>query len=187
MGVQTLMIFLGLSTAASGGFLVGGEFGRGTNRGVAQFQVEEDLSRKISRDMLCYPCRWNTASRLIKTIPDATLTLATLQLMATLALERCETGHIIAGDFDDAIFHLNALHKRLSLTCRQVLQRYAAHAENACEMLRVTEKISMRAEWVLAIITQETSGVMALCSFEVMTARVPRPAAISPGRGAPLY
>lgn len=38
--VQRLMIFLGYSTSSSGSFTIDGDFGRGTNRGVAQFQVE---------------------------------------------------------------------------------------------------------------------------------------------------
>ena len=38
--VQRLLIFLGYSTASSGAFLIDGDYGRGTNRGVAQFQFE---------------------------------------------------------------------------------------------------------------------------------------------------
>jgi len=160
IAVQRLLIFLGYSTASAGGFLVDGDFGRGTNRGIAQFQVEHGLGRNIDRATLCYPCKWNTASKLIGTIPDATLTVATLERMATLALERCATGHVMSGNFDDAIFHLNALHKRQFLSSREIIQRYGAHAQSACEKIKDSENISIRAEWVLAIIKQETAGVI---------------------------
>ena len=55
IAVQRLLIFLGYSTASAGGFLIDGDFGRGTNRGIAQFQVEHGLSRNIDRATLCYP------------------------------------------------------------------------------------------------------------------------------------
>lgn len=160
MAVQRLMIFLGYSTASSGAFLVDGDFGRGTNRGVAQFQFEHGLTRKITRDILCYPCRWNTASRLITSIPDTTLTVATLERMAATARQRIETGQAMSGDLDDAIFHLNALHKRRFLDCRGILVRYGGYAVSACAALEAEEGITIRPEWVLAIIRQESAGVI---------------------------
>jgi hypothetical protein len=160
MAVQRLMIFLGYSTAASGAFLVDGDFGRGTNRGVAQFQFEHGLTRRIDRDTLCYPCQWNNASRLITNIPDTTLTVATLERMAAAALERIDTGQVVSGDFDAAIFHLNAVHKRRFLECRAILERYGVQAASACRAVEVEEGIAIRPEWVLAIIRQETAGVI---------------------------
>jgi peptidoglycan hydrolase-like protein with peptidoglycan-binding domain len=160
MAVQRLMIFLGYSTASSGAFLVDGDFGRGTNRAVAQFQFEHGLTRKITRDILCYPCRWNTASRLITAIPDTTLTVATLNRMAATAVETIESGQAMSGDLEDAIFHLNALHKRRFLDCRGILARYGGHAVSACAALEAGEGITVRPEWVLAIIRQETAGVI---------------------------
>ena len=52
---QRLLMFLGYSTSSSGAFAIDGDFGRGTNRGVAQFQVENGLTRSITRAALCYP------------------------------------------------------------------------------------------------------------------------------------
>jgi len=158
--VQRLMIFLGYSTSSTGAFAVDGDFGRGTNRGIAQFQVEHGLTHSIDRQTLCYPCRWNTASRLIGSIPEATLTRSTLIRMAETALERIDNGQVMTGNFDDAIFHLNALHKKQFLSCRDILERYGAHAEAACATLRDAEDIPMRPEWVLSIIKQETSGII---------------------------
>jgi len=160
MAVQRMMIFLGYSTAASGGFLVDGDFGRGTNRGVAQFQFEHGLTRKIDRKTLCYPCQWNTAARLITAIPDTTLTVPTLERMATVALERIGTGRVMSGDIEHAIFHLNALHKRRFLNSRAILARYGAYVRAACDALEAGEGIRVQPEWVLAIIRQETAGVI---------------------------
>lgn len=160
IAVQRLLIFLGYSTASAGGFLVDGDFGRGTNRGIAQFQFEHGLDHGIDRATLCYPCKWNTASKLIVNIPDATLTVATLERMAALALERCAAGSVMTGNFEDAIFHLNALHKRQFLSSREIRRLYGAHAEAACSGIKESENITLRAEWVLAIIKQETAGVI---------------------------
>ena len=158
--VQRLMVFLGYSTASSGAFLIDGDFGRGTNRGVAQFQLEHGLTRTIERTDLCYPCAWNTASRLITAIPDCTLTVATLERMAQVAIERAESGQVVSGTFEDAIFHLNALHKRQYLDCRGILARYGAHAATACVELATLTGDDPQPEWVLAIIRQETAGVI---------------------------
>lgn len=160
MAVQRLLIFLGYSTASSGGFLVDGDFGRGTNRGVAQFQFEHGLTRTITRAQLCYPCQWNTAARLITSIPDTTLTVATLERMASVALARIDAGEVMCGDLDDAVFHLNALHKRRFLDSRGILARYGAHAAAACTALLTEDGIAVRPEWILAIIRQETAGVI---------------------------
>ncbi len=158
--VQRLMVFLGYSTASSGAFLIDGDFGRGTNRGVAQFQLEHGLTRTVDRATLCYPCAWNTASRLITAIPDCTLTVATLERMAQVAVERAESGRVMSGTFEDAIFHLNALHKRQYLDCRGVLARYGAHAAAACEELGAATGHAVQPDWILAIIRQETAGVI---------------------------
>ncbi|WP_275100368.1 N-acetylmuramidase domain-containing protein [Sedimenticola hydrogenitrophicus] len=158
--LQRLMIFLGYSTAASGAFLIDGDFGRGTNRGIAQFKYEHRLSGEISRVDLCYPCQWNSARRLIDSIPDATLDQATLRAMLQEAIRRCEQQRIMAGDFELAIFHLNALQQNRFLDCRAILERYGAAAESASRRLRDTEGVEVRSEWVLSIIRQETAGII---------------------------
>ena len=52
--LQRLLIFLGYSTSSSGAYVIDGDFGRGTNLGVAQFQVENNFSTTAIRDHLCY-------------------------------------------------------------------------------------------------------------------------------------
>ena len=160
MAVQRLMIFLGYSTSSTGAFTVDGDFGRGTNRGVAQFKVEHGQGGSVKRNTLCYPCTWNTARSRITSIPETTLTEGALTLMAETALERIEQNRVMCGKFDDAIFHLNALHKRQFLNCRQILERYGEHVENACAAIEQETGAGMRPEWILSIIRQETAGVI---------------------------
>jgi hypothetical protein len=154
------MIFLGYSTAASGAFLIDGDFGRGTNRGIAQFQHEHRLRANLPRERLCYPCRWNTASRLIDAIPVTTLDPATLRAMLLTALERCTRQQILTGDFESALFHLNALHQQRFLDCRAILERYGVAAQAASQALLQAEGIEVGPAWVLAIIRQETAGIV---------------------------
>jgi len=47
--VQRLLVFLGYSTASSGAFLIDGDFGHGTNRGVAQVQFEKALTPLLAQ------------------------------------------------------------------------------------------------------------------------------------------
>jgi peptidoglycan hydrolase-like protein with peptidoglycan-binding domain len=158
--VQRLLIFLGYSTSASGAFAIDGDFGRGTNRGVAQFKVEHGLGDSITRATLCYPCQWNTARMLINRIPDTPLTPVTLETMLQTALQRVDTGRIACGNFNDAIFHLNALDKHQYLDCRQILARYGQIAETASQQLQQVTGTLVRPEWILSIIRQETAGVI---------------------------
>ncbi len=158
--VQRLLIFLGYSTSSGGSFTIDGDFGRGTNRGVAQFQFEHDLNPKLNRKILCYDCRWNTAQSLITVIPDAKLTLAALEKMLIVALDWIDNRHIMTGRFDDAIFHLNALHKNRFLDCRCILDRYGAMAQQASQQVEQEKSVTVRPEWILAIIRQETAGVI---------------------------
>lgn len=158
--LQRLLIFLGYSTSSSGAFSIDGDFGRGTNRAVAQFQVEYNLNRTITRESLCYACQWNTARALITSIPDAHLTLTVLEKMLNAALAKTDDHQIMTGQFDDAIFHLNALDKHRFLNCKGILDRYGAMAQKASEKVEQEKGIKVRPEWILAVIRQETAGVI---------------------------
>jgi len=158
--IQRMLIFLGYSTSSGGSFSIDGDFGRGTNRGVAQFQFEHGLTRKVDRPTLCYPCNWRTASQTITTIPDTKLTVATMERMIAIALQSIESGQVMCGDFDAAMFHLNAVHSRALLNCRQIVHRYGALVDRAVNDMRLTRGIEIKPEWILAIIKQETGGVV---------------------------
>jgi len=157
--VQRLLVFLGYSTASSGAFLIDGDFGRGTNRGVAQFQFENALNPKVTRRSLCYPCSFQTARSKITFVPDVKLDLPTLEKMIEIALETIATNKIPFGDFNDALFHLNSLYKGRALDCRQILERYGAAVNRAVETIRAEKGVKIQPQWVLAIIKQETSGI----------------------------
>lgn len=156
--VQRLLIFLGYSTASTGAFLIDGDFGRGTNRAVAQFQFEHELER-IRRATLCYACTWQTASSSIVSIPDARLTPATLQRMLHKAVAMIDQGDVMCGDMDEALFHLDSLHRRKLLTCREIFQKYGALTNDAVAALSA-KGFTIAREWLLAIIKQETSGIV---------------------------
>lgn len=158
--VQRLMIFLGYSTSSSGAFVVDGDFGRGTNRGIAQFQYENALADKVDRSILCYDCSFQTARKRIVAIPDARLDIPTLDKMLTEAQQSIATKQVTFGSFDDAIFHLNALHRRRLLTCKEVNARYGPHVEHVIATIRREKGIDIQREWILAIIKQETSGIV---------------------------
>ena len=156
--VQRLLVFLGYSTASSGAFLIDADFGRGTNRGVAQFQFENALNPKVTRQSLCYPCSFQTARSKIASVPDVKLDLQTLGKMIEVVLDTIAKNKIPFGDFDDALFHLNSLYKGRALNCRQILDRYGTAVNQAVETIRVEKDVN-QPEWVLAIIKQETSGI----------------------------
>lgn len=160
MAVQRLLIFLGHSTTAGGAFAIDGDFGRGTNRAVAQFQYEHGLTKDLMRDTLCYDCNWQNASRRIVRIPDVRLTVATLQRMLEVALQTIGGRQVLCGDFREAVDHLNALHRRQRLTCRQILARYGDLADQAARRIGEERSVAVRPEWILTIIKQETGGVV---------------------------
>ncbi len=157
--VQRLLVFLGYSTASSGAFLIDGDFGRGTNRGIAQFQLENGLGSRATRDALCYPCSFQNARSRITAVPDVTLDLPTLERMIEVAVSAMARNRIPFGNFDDALFHLNSLHRGRGLNCRDILDRYGAAVHLAVETIGREKEVSIRPEWVLAIIKQETSGI----------------------------
>jgi len=160
MAVQRLLVFLGYSTSSSGAFAIDGDFGRGTNRAVAQFQFESGLSRKITREVLCYDCTWQNAQQRITQIPDTRLTFATLETMVQRALEAVEQRQVLCGDFEEAVRHLDALHRRQMMTCREILDHYGDLAGQAGRRLDQERGVTVQPEWMLAIIRQETSGVV---------------------------
>ena len=157
--VQRMLVFLGYSTAAGGAFLIDGDFGRGTNRGVAQFQFEHGLTQ-IRRDQLCYRCKWNTAIREIKVIPEARIDVATLEALLTSALEAIRAEEVPLGRFDDALFHLNAVHQGSYLNCRKIEARYGQAADAAARRVGEESDVAIQPEWILAIVRQETAGIV---------------------------
>lgn len=159
MAVQRMLVFLGYSTASSGAFLIDGDFGRGTNRGVAQFQVEHGLNPLVNRDQLCYPCTYNTARSRIVSIPDVRLDPPTLEHMAEATRTAINQGNIPFGDLEHALFHLNSLQRGMLLDCRQIVQRYGPSTHKAVERIEREKGIRIHSSWILAIIKQETSGI----------------------------
>ena len=80
--------------------------------------------------------------------------------MIEVALDAIATNKIPFGDFDDALFHLNSLHNGRALDCRQILERYGTAVNQAVETIRIEKDLKIQPEWVLAIIKQETSGIV---------------------------
>jgi len=158
--VQRLLIFLGYSTSTSGAFLVDGDFGRGTNRGVAQFQLEHGLLPEKKRKALCYECSFQTARKKIMAIPDVRLDIPTLEMMVKAADKAIENKEVTFGRMKDALFHLNSLDQRRFLSCREIQERYGAAADKAVACMREDKGVNIQREWILAIIKQETSGVV---------------------------
>ncbi|MEL6971207.1 MAG: N-acetylmuramidase domain-containing protein [Bacteroidota bacterium] len=158
---QRLLIFLGYSTSSSGSFGIDGDFGRGTNRGLAQFMFDHDLApQNITRKILAYDCTWQTARKLIKIIPDVQLNVTVLEAMLKAAKTAIETNKVNCGSFDEAIFQLNALDSRQHLNCRKINDRYGAFAVKASKAVKETRNITIHPEWILSIIRQETAGVV---------------------------
>jgi hypothetical protein len=83
-----------------------------------------------------------------------------MQAMIRTALDNIETGRMMCGDFNTALFHLNAVHTRSLLNCRQIEQRYGKLVDKAIERMRDERGIDIQPEWILAIIKQETAGVV---------------------------
>ena len=158
--VQRMLIFLGYSTSSTGAFSIDGDFGRGTNRGLAQFQFEHGLTRSVDRKTLCYPCTWQTARSSIVEIPDTRLTVASIEAMIAAALGAIDSGQVMCGDFETALSYLNAVHNRSLMSCRQILDRYGDLVERAVDRARQEDGTEIKPEWVLAIIKQETGGVV---------------------------
>jgi hypothetical protein len=160
---QRLLIFLGYSTSSSGAFAIDGDFGRGTNRALAQFIHENELSEnEINRATLAYPCNWRSARKRITSIPDIHLTIPILEKLLTVSRAAIDANAVNCGSFDEAIFQLNALYNRQLLSCRKINEKYGELAENAAKIIqeRTTRNIEIQPEWILAIIRQETAGVV---------------------------
>lgn len=158
--VQRMLIFLGYSTSSAGAFSIDGDFGRGTNRGIAQFQFEHRLTRKFDREILCYPCNWNTAQSNITQIPETRLTSTTMEAMVAEALDAIENNRVMCGDFKTALYYLNAVHTRSLLNCQQILDRYGKLVTKVIDRVHDERSVVIQPEWILAIIKQETAGVV---------------------------
>lgn len=158
--IQRMLVFLGYSTSSTGAFVIDGDFGRGTNRAVAQFEFDHGLNARLTRKTLCYPCTWQTAKTNIVKIPDTRLTLKTMETMLQVAMDAIGENRLLCGRFQDALFHLNALDQRQWLNCRQIKKRYGAHVDTAVARVKEEKQVTIQPAWVLAIIKQETGGIV---------------------------
>lgn len=157
--LQRALMLLGYSTSVGGSFAIDGDFGRGTNRGLAQFLFEHDLP-SVSREALCYPCTFRTAQRMIVSIPDVRLDAPALERMADAVLDAIDANRVTFGDFDLALEHLNRLHDGRLMSCREILDRYGALAARAAQTLLTESGSVVHRYWILSIIRQETAGVV---------------------------
>ncbi|NUO00510.1 MAG: DUF3380 domain-containing protein [Saprospiraceae bacterium] len=158
--IQRLLIFLGYSTSSSGAFSIDGDFGRGTNRAVAQFQFEHGLNPDVKRSALGYPCTFQTAKTEIVNIPDVKLDQRTAEKMLEVAIQSIENKHVNCGSFEEAIFHLNSLQRNAFLTCRKIWERYGPAVQVAVQRIKAEKNVTIQQEWILSVIRQETAGVV---------------------------
>jgi peptidoglycan hydrolase-like protein with peptidoglycan-binding domain len=159
--LQRLLIFLGYSTSSSGSFSIDGDFGRGTNRGLAQFQFVQGLAPSaITRESLCYPCNSSNAHKLIDSIPDVHLTIPALERLLTVAQTSIDKGEVMCGSIEDALFHLNGLHGRKFYDCKSIFDKYGALVRLATERIQREKGIAIYPAWILSIIKKETDGVV---------------------------
>jgi len=158
--IQRMLVFLGYSTSSTGAFAIDGDFGRGTNRAVAQFEFDHDLNSQLTRKILCYPCTWQTAKTNIVNIPDTRLTLKTMEAMLRVATDAIAQNRVLCGTFEDALFHLDALDQRQLLSCQQIKKRYGDNVKSAVARVQEEKQVTVQPEWVLAIIKQETGGIV---------------------------
>jgi peptidoglycan hydrolase-like protein with peptidoglycan-binding domain len=157
--IQRLLITLGYSTASAGGYLIDGDYGRGTNRGVAQFQAEAGLASVSVRKSLGYHCTFLSARGNIVAIPVVSLDKQTLVAMLSSLSNKLASNEVAMGSVEGALFHLNALDKRINLGAAQIVKRYKKHAINAAaEQAAAGHHINIA--WILAIIKKETNGVV---------------------------
>ena len=159
--VQRLLNFLGYSTASAGGFLIDGDFGRGTNRGLAQFQFDRRLTRSITRDVLIYDCKSPSSARAnIAAVPDTRLTQKTAEALLAAARTAIDDGNVTCGNFNDAIFHLNRAQSGQLLECTEIARKYGRSADDAIAHVHQEDGVKVVRDWVLAIIKTETGGVI---------------------------
>lgn len=159
--VQRMLVFLGYSTSSTGAFVIDGDFGRGTNRAVAQFQFDHQLNNnRLTRNVLCYPCTWQTAKTEIRLIPDTPLTLETLETMLQVTGDAIATNAVMCGAFKEALFHLDALDERRLLSCADIKNIYGANVKGAVAQVQEEKDVAVHPNWVLAIIKQETGGIV---------------------------
>ena len=160
IALQRLLIFLGFSTTGRGSFKIDGDFGRGTNRGLAQFKFENGLGGNITRRILCYNCSWRDAHKKIVSVPDSRLDIPTLEKFGKVTLAAIDSGNVMCGSFDEALYHLNNVHQNKFYTSRQILDRYGAMAKSAATKIKAENGATLAPEWILTIIKQETAGVV---------------------------
>ena len=158
--IQRMFVFLGYSTSSTGAFAIDGDFGRGTNRAVAQFEYDHKLNSRLTRKTLCYPCTWQTAKANITNIPDTRMSLKTMNTMLEVAADAIAQKRVLCGRFQDALFHLDALDQRRWLSCRQIKERYWRHVQAAVDRVKEEKNVVVQPEWVLSIVKQETGGIV---------------------------
>ncbi len=157
--IQRLLIFLGYSTTRRGAFSIDGDFGRGTNRGIAQFQYERGLKVALDLDQLSYSCSWQNAHLKLRSLPRVKIDITTVRSLLTAARHNIETEKVLCSDYEVALSYLDMLQTRRYYTCREIHYHYGDFAEAAAE--RVKDEISpVDPRWILAIIKQETGGIV---------------------------
>ncbi len=160
-GLQRLLIFLGYSTSSDGSYLIDGDFGRGTNRGLGQFMLENGLEATgLNRETLCYECRYDTARQLIVNVGEVRLTPPVLEAILVKTLEVANSGEVTCGNFDEAIFHLNRLHTRHFCDSELILEKYGEHAKSSVARIAREKGFAIEPKWVLSVISQESAGVV---------------------------
>ncbi|MEK7256648.1 MAG: N-acetylmuramidase domain-containing protein, partial [Bacteroidota bacterium] len=105
-------------------------------------------------------CDYRTAKANIVAIPDVTMQAASLTKLLEVAQAAIDAGQVACGSYDEAVFHLNSLHRHKFLDCPKIFERYGEMAKAASRRIAAERGVTVHPEWILAIVKKETDGVV---------------------------
>lgn len=156
--IQRMLVFLGYPTSEKGGILIDGDYGSGLNFGFSLFLFENGLIKDNSLNGIDFTrATWQSEQT-----PLPELKLMPNQFLALLDSTKnaIETNNLIFRDKKMAINNLNHLHNRSAPDDLFVYNNFGDFARLASDSLSRELGISIYPPWLLAVIRQETGGVV---------------------------
>jgi peptidoglycan hydrolase-like protein with peptidoglycan-binding domain len=179
--LQRLLVLLGYSTGADGGYVVDGSFSFGTVRGVAQFQVEHGIGGPALREVLVRNAGrtydGSGADTVEAGLRGVEVDEETLNLMFLSATSAIDEGRIPFGELDDALSYLNALSDDQEdvFDPPRIVEAYGRAVDAALEAAASDgRRAEIRPAWVLTFIDAQSGGFPSSVFDQTMLAELYR-------------
>ncbi|MFW5758218.1 MAG: N-acetylmuramidase domain-containing protein, partial [Bacteroidota bacterium] len=163
--IQRALIYLSYPTGIQGNYSIDGDFGAGTNKGLAHFLREWDMNElrdengnMVGDDKLILPATYKTVKTVIPTFNTIPVKQKTIEILFRAVIKASEKKEIYLRDVEKAANNLDSIQNRSILSVNEIIDELRNEIKIAANYGK-TKGFDIKPWWIAAFVKTETGGL----------------------------